>query len=808
MRVIAWLSVLVLAGVCRGETYTVNQDGSGDFTSIQQAIGSVSDGSIIEVAPGTYVENINFIGKAITLRSADGAEATIIRSNTDAGGVWAITCQQEEGSDTIIDGFTVQTHTGSKGLYVYLATPTVRNCKFHGDGNVPDSEAIYAAGGSFAQEGQVMTVSRCEFVNQKRAFEYFATADIILDSCQFHSIETNDTLVTLSGNGKQMMRNCNVTDCAFTSTQACALQLYQDCYQVELNNCRFESIAGRTLRVDGYSCSTELSIRNCVFQNINTDNAPSIELDHSDHVIFSSCLFAENTVKSGGDGMVGIYEGVTEFYDCEFTSNSQHLSDSSRGAVVIDESAYEVTFRDCTFESNDTDGTGGAVYANGTYVKFEACDFTANEADYGGALYFKDCVGDISGCSFEQNLAAFGGGAMEVNGTSNVNINFSAIRNNSASNSPGGGGILCTPNTVTLYYSAVCNNTPDDISGDFINAGGNDFGKDCSNPDSLTVAQDGSGNFSQVQSAINTAIDGITIDVGPGIYTENIDFLGKAIVLRSTDGPDVTTIQGDGTDRVVRMDNGEPEGTRLEGFTVTGGNGGVSISRNASPSIVDCVISGNVYEMTCCDVDGGGGIRIDVGASSSTVEISDCVISNNEVSYDNEAYGGGIMARSGWYFYDPDQGSSYGNSFLDLTINNTVVANNTAYYASGIGYVTENRCCEEGYLGSISITSTNCTIQDNVTGNQWNSAAFYAGHNLSELIGPVSITNINCTISNNEGGGCYFSTNGGGDADVDDLTFTVVNEGCTFTGNTGINSPGLRVFAPSNVNSSVVNRDC
>ena len=55
------------------------------------------------------------------------------------------------------------------------------------------------------------------------------------------------------------------------------------------------------------------------------------------------------------------------------------------------------------------------------------------------------------------------------------------------------------------------------------------------------------GNFMTIQEAIDAAKDGDSVVVDPGTYTENIDFLGKAITVRSNDpDPTLTTINGGG----------------------------------------------------------------------------------------------------------------------------------------------------------------------------------------------------------------------------------------------------------------------
>ena len=111
------------------------------------------------------------------------------------------------------------------------------------------------------------------------------------------------------------------------------------------------------------------------------------------------------------------------------------------------------------------------------------------------------------------------------------------------------------------------------------------------------------GTVPSIQQAILVAQSGDTIVVAPGTYFEAIDLLGKAITLRSSDGPLVTSIDAQNGGSVVTMTSGEGPDTVLEGFTITGGQivgldmtaGGAGIRiEDGAPVIRDNIIRDNV----------------------------------------------------------------------------------------------------------------------------------------------------------------------------------------------------------------------
>ncbi|MBU0754030.1 MAG: hypothetical protein KJ645_02755 [Planctomycetes bacterium] len=85
-----------------------------DQPTIQAGIEAAVDGDTVLVAPGTYVENINFSGKTITVRSNQGPNDTVINGN-QAGSV--VTFSNREGPLSVVEGFTL---TNGLGTYIEL----------------------------------------------------------------------------------------------------------------------------------------------------------------------------------------------------------------------------------------------------------------------------------------------------------------------------------------------------------------------------------------------------------------------------------------------------------------------------------------------------------------------------------------------------------------------------------------------------------------------------------------------------------------------------------------------------------------
>lgn len=97
-----------------------------DHPTIDEAITFASPGDTVLVAPGTYFENINFYGKAITVTSSGGPRVTIIDGGQNGP---VVIFSQFEGPNSVLSGFTLQNGAADfgGGVSIDIGSPTIKN---------------------------------------------------------------------------------------------------------------------------------------------------------------------------------------------------------------------------------------------------------------------------------------------------------------------------------------------------------------------------------------------------------------------------------------------------------------------------------------------------------------------------------------------------------------------------------------------------------------------------------------------------------------------------------------------------------
>ncbi|HVP12004.1 MAG TPA: right-handed parallel beta-helix repeat-containing protein [Phycisphaerae bacterium] len=396
----ASISVALLGRVASVLGATLNVP--AQYATIQAAINAARPGDEVVIADGVYSgtgnKNLDFKGKAITVRSASGdAAACVIDCQGSGRGLYF---HSGESAGSVLQGLTIRSANCDVGaVYCQNASPTLVDCM------IRDSTATFGAG-VYCENGASPTLTNCTLANN--------TA-----SCGGGIGCAQDSDPTLT--------NCIMRD----NLAAYGAGLW--CYQ--------------------NSCPT---LTGCLISgNRQSDYGAGVECDHSNPTL-TDCTLTGNQADYGGGALHCRYASPM-LINCMISGNSGGYRG---GGGLCSRYGSNPVLTDCTITGNTSNNGGGGIFCEGASATLANCTVRGNTACYGGGmdcLLLSSPM--LTNCVITDNHATCRGGGVRCDQSSPTLTNC-LICGNAATGV--GGGVSCESDSLpTLTNCTVAGNMAD-----------------------------------------------------------------------------------------------------------------------------------------------------------------------------------------------------------------------------------------------------------------------------------------------------------------------------------------------------------
>ena len=641
------------------------------YATIQAGIDAAVAGDTVLVADGTYTgtgnKDLDFHGKAITVRSASGNPSTCIIDCQGSGRGFYF--HSGETAAATVAGFTVRHGKAAYGGAVYCSSssPTLANCMISGN-----TVSSTGAGGGVYCTGSSPTIVNCTISNNTAhdagGLECASASSPTLTNCTIsensvtyyggalYCASSSPTLIncTISGNtagyegagvwcynaSSPTLTNCTISGNAVLSGSGGGVRCYSGC-NPSLTNC---TISGNTASGGGavhcYSASPTLT--NCVLWG---DASQEIYVSSGATPIVTHC-----DVQGGyaGTGNINVDPGFAFANDFHLMPGSPCI-DTGTNAPPGGLAAQD---GDGNPRPLDGNGDGQAVADMGAYefnrlapaialhlVPVEFFIIEGQTAPQTQTLFIRNAGGETLNWTVTGDAPWLQ--ASPLQGTSAAEVDAVTL-------TASGGGLSHAVYSAMLTLSAPqAVNSPRQVAVLLY------VGR------TLHVPSD----YPTIQAAIDAAVPGGEVVVADGTYTgtgnRNLDSHGKMVTVRSASGrPAACIIDCQGSGNGFTFYGRQASAAVVAGLTIRGANtnyGGAVDCVGSSPTLTSCMMSGNtanyggaVYcfaaspTLTNCVLSGnrafnyGGALYCNSSASNPT--LTNCTITGNRAG----SYGGAV----------------------------------------------------------------------------------------------------------------------------------------------------------------------
>ncbi len=757
------LSVCVSTGVLAGTWYvdqSVSESGDGTswgtaLKTIHEGVDAASGGDTVLVADGTYrtgaAGTIDFDGKAITLRSQNGADACIIDCEKAGRGV---IFRSGEDHNSVLDGFTITSGRAifsepdeydecGGGIVCDNSSPTIKNCTIRENGAYMDGGGIYCLASSPTITNCTIAANTSEEANGC-GIACVQGSNVTISDCIISDNEGS------GGDGAVYCRDsiATITDCGFSRNRSGGITCRSSDVTIERCTIANSSPSGIEIREGG-----SVTVRNCAIFGSHYGGVRCISgspeiinctiVGNRSYGILcrnSSPTVLNSIVWANTDGSVLLEEGSTaSIRYCDIQGGFE-----GDGNIEADPSFVALGFWD---DSGTPDAEWDDVWV-GQDFHLQAdspCIDAGDNAAVPGAIvidlhghprFFDDLNTPDTGSGIAPIVDI---GAYEFSGLpSRLYVDASATGANDGTS----WADAFTDLQDALNAAAASSGAVHDI---WVAAG-------TYNPDRGTG--DPEATFQLLNDvAIYGGFAGGETWLGERGYTANETLLSGDLI--GDDGPDFAS-KDENIHNVVTA-SGTDATAVLDGFTITGGNadgnsprkGAGVYNTGGSPIFRNCTITKNTS-----DYDGSGVYNIE----NSNPTFINCLISGNVGRAYHDAFGGGMynyesrpsLTNCAFIGNSGSLGGGMYNYHSDPTLTNCLFSGNLVHEGGGgmrnlgsspiLINCTFSGNWTEGSGGGIensgSPTLTNCIL--------WGNHDTNPPSELSQISGGTPVINYSC----------------------------------------------------------------